>query len=96
MGIHVPNRVGLHLHEKLHPEVPILFGLLRYLRGDAATLNGVAGWFGFFSIRILFFGAGRNYECCKQPGGGFPHTGDVGGCGTWMWLRDAVSFLIVT
>lgn len=35
----------------------------------------------------VFFGAGRNYECCKQPGGGFPHTPLIfGGCGTWMWL----------
>lgn len=64
MGIHLPNRLGLHLHEKLHPEVPILFGLLRYLRGDAALPGGFV-----FSIR-LFFGAGRNYECCQQPGGG--------------------------
>lgn len=58
-----------------------------------AKLNGVAGCFRFFSIRILFFGAGRNYECCKQPGGGSRTPLILGGSGTWMWLWKAMATL---
>ena len=63
-------------------KVPILFGLLRYLRGDAA-LPGALVFF-FFEPDSIFWVQAEIMNAANNPEVGPAHTADFGG----MWDLD--------